>query len=213
MFCTHAAPHRLPASRGRAPLNGEPEPSKQTTTMACPIPGRTADPNTIYLLTGPVRSGKTTRLLHWARNAGHVDGLLCPDSDGRRHAYALATRIRFPLQVLDGTQQTGDSLRIGRFVFSRAAFSRAQQLLLASWRSQPNYLVIDEVGPLELAGDGLEPALTRIIAAYRDQPSAGRLLLVVRDRLLDEVIGQYGLRGKCLVIDKPDRLDGGQRRP
>ncbi len=35
----------------------------------------------IYILTGDIRTGKTTALLDWIKDRNDVDGLLCPDSE------------------------------------------------------------------------------------------------------------------------------------
>ena len=40
----------------------------------------------IYILTGDIRSRKTTALLHWIEGRKDVDGLLCPDDKtGKRY--------------------------------------------------------------------------------------------------------------------------------
>jgi len=60
--------------------------------------------------------------------------------------------------------------------------------------------VIDEIGPLELRGEGLEPAVSAVLAA---ESAAGalvaNLVLVVREGLVDRVIEHYHLGLICEV--------------
>ena len=47
----------------------------------------------IYILTGAIRTGKTTALLNWINNRNDVDGLLCPDNEnGKRYFLKVKTK-------------------------------------------------------------------------------------------------------------------------
>ena len=41
--------------------------------------------NKIFLLSGSIHTGKTTRLTEWIKNKKDVDGILQPVIDGKRH--------------------------------------------------------------------------------------------------------------------------------
>ena len=73
-----------------------------------------------------------------------------------------------------------------------------QNILSATAPELTEWLVIDELGKLELAGGGLEPALGQVLARYR-QAGTGRILLVIRDTLLAQAISRYGLQGAQVV--------------
>jgi nucleoside-triphosphatase THEP1 len=64
--------------------------------------------------------------------------------------------------------------------------------------NMPRYLVIDEIGPLELSGRGLEPMVSTILENYERSPKQ-HLVLVVRDYLLEKVISHYHLRDQILT--------------
>ena len=65
----------------------------------------------------------------------------------------------------------------------------------------PAWLLIDEVGKLETEqGEGLEPAVLQTIATYRQQKD-NRLLLVIRDTLLEQALRKYDLYG-CNIINQ-----------
>ncbi len=46
----------------------------------------------IYILTGPVNSGKTTKLMNWVEKKSNVGGILTPVVDGKRHLYSIASQ-------------------------------------------------------------------------------------------------------------------------
>jgi nucleoside-triphosphatase THEP1 len=148
----------------------------------------------IVLYTGPVRSGKTTALRARFEGDATADGLLAPDVDGRRHVLRLATGELRPLEA----SAPAEPVAVGRFTFDGAVFAWARAGLLAACAAAPATVVVDEVGPLELDGRGLEPAVSAAVRLGRE--SETRVVLVVRDTLLDRVEERYGLAGVARVI-------------
>jgi nucleoside-triphosphatase THEP1 len=114
--------------------------------------------NPIALITGHIQTGKTTRLLQWTADSRHTAGLLTPvNTLGIRQFYNITNRTYFAMEAVGNEA----ALQVGRFSFSEAAFKTANGLLL-DWLSQPHwqYLLIDEIGPLELNQQkGLYPVL------------------------------------------------------
>ena len=54
----------------------------------------------IYILTGDIRTGKTTALLEWCKNCDDVDGLLCPDNaEGKRYFLEIKSKNEFELET------------------------------------------------------------------------------------------------------------------
>ena len=144
----------------------------------------------IVVYAGPVRSGKTTAL--GARYPGAL-GVLMPDVGGRRHVLDLATGEARAVEA----EAPADPVAVGRFVFDGAVFSWARAAIEAAVAARPAALVVDEVGPLELSGRGLEPAVG---AAVRlGAASETRVVLVVREALVARVLDHYGIRGAARV--------------
>lgn len=142
----------------------------------------------ILLFSRPIRSGKTTDLCRAFGNTKGVGGFLTPDREGIRMLYDLQTSHWHSFEVLPNSSEP--ALAIGKFLFAQAAFKKAKALL----KTECELLIVDEVGKLEtLHHSGLEPELTLLIEAYRLGRRKGRLLLVVRDTLLDAVVAKYGL--------------------
>ncbi|RMG74969.1 MAG: hypothetical protein D6722_01745 [Bacteroidetes bacterium] len=156
----------------------------------------------IHIFTGPIRSGKTTRLWQWAAGRDDVGGFLSPDREGVRHFYHLPSGKWLPFEAPAGADPAS-VIEIGRFRFWRESLVQAQGWLQEGLAAPKPWLVIDEVGKLELRGKGLEPAVSAVIGHYRQASNPGRLLLVVRDYLLPEVQTQYHLTG-CILHREVD---------
>jgi len=144
----------------------------------------------VYLLSGPVRTGKTTRIQEWCkqRNAerpGSVRGVLAPVVDGHRHLVSIQSGEARDLELIRGGTPKEP---IGRFVFNGAVFEWARGELLSASQSTARWIVIDEIGPLELAGRGLEPSVTRVL---QSNTGAKNVVIVVREQLASAVVAHF----------------------
>jgi nucleoside-triphosphatase THEP1 len=144
------------------------------------------------LLTGPKGSGKTTLLEAAARQlaaAGlRVAGILSPGSfeNGRRVRYDLLildTGERLPLAELDPNEPP-DSGRCYRFHPEAVAAGLAA--LSPERLAAAGVIFVDEVGPMELRGEGWAPALD----GMGGLPAS--VVWVVRPKLLVEVRRRWG---------------------
>ncbi|WP_400191864.1 hypothetical protein [Hymenobacter sp. B81] len=143
----------------------------------------------IHLLSGPIRSGKTTRLQAWAGGQAGAAGLLMPTDAHGRYFRDLRSGLQWPTAARPGDWQ---AQCLGPHRFSAAAFSWANHALLgAAAAAGTQWLLVDEVGPLELRGAGLAPALRRILHEPAYQPP--HLLLVVRTGLREAVVEHFAL--------------------
>lgn len=150
----------------------------------------------IYLLTGPIRSGKTTALQRWADSLSGVGGFLTPDGfNGQRILQDLRTGKRHPFEakLSDLSNQEEKLVEVGRFHFYEAGFRQGKLLMQLKDSERPLWTLIDEVGKLELRDAGWMPELETLIDGYRNASLHGNLLLVVRDSLLKEVIRKFSL--------------------
>lgn len=147
--------------------------------------------NPIFIHSGPVHSGKTTRLLHWAAGRQNIDGIAAPVIDNQRYLQHLRTNEVRLLEV-HGIMDQSEVIEIGRYRFSSHVFSWAHDILIHCSHEPLDWLVIDEIGPLELDGQGLEPAVSSILN-HTILHSSTKIVLVVRDNLYDKVLNHYGL--------------------
>ncbi len=102
--------------------------------------------------------------------------------------------------ALEHPRQDEAVLAVGRFLFRQAAFDWAVQRIETALDQGAGALVIDEVGPLELRGDGFAGLLDRVA---RDYPAVERALLA-RTSLVDEVAARFGDR--VCFFDPPRNL-------
>ena len=176
-------------------------------------PTKTLFPPAIVVLTGPVRSGKTTRLAAWVRAraaAGEsVAGILAPANDDERSLCSIATG---ECRVLTAGPGVPDDrlVEIGPHRLDGAVFDWARGVIGAAGGADAaaggGWLVVDEVGPLELRGSGLEPAVGTAVRAAAGAGASARLLLVVRERLVERVLHHYGLATSAIRVVTPDEL-------
>jgi nucleoside-triphosphatase THEP1 len=145
----------------------------------------------IHILSGSVHSGKTSRLLQWAEGRSDLAGIATPEQDGLKMLYDLKARRYFPFQINEPYDPAVDSIGIGSYRFSDAAFLLARQILERAVQHSPGWLIIDEIGPLELAGQGFEPVAGSIISQYSGSDLESNLLLVIRDTILHKAIEHY----------------------
>jgi nucleoside-triphosphatase THEP1 len=142
----------------------------------------------IYLLTGPKNSGKSTRLLQWVEKQKSIIGIICPRENGKRELFSIYSNTFKEYEVDDEKRPV---FKIGKYKFLKDSFDWAENELLKAWESKPQWLVIDEIGPLELQGDGFDKIVKQLL--FDSNLPQSNLLIVVREDMIREVISNYNL--------------------
>lgn len=157
----------------------------------------------IYILTGKIRTGKTTALLNWCESRSDVHGLLCPDDhNGKRYFLNVKSKDTFPLEVLTDSE-VDDIIPIGPFKFLKSSFERANDYLESLMSLQGNtFVIIDELGKLELKNEGLHASAEILVAKFMSNDNQ-HLILVVRDYLIDDILMHYTI-SEYSVLKKED---------
>ena len=137
----------------------------------------------VILLTGPTHSGKTGALSATVRQPD-VAGLLAPDVHYGRILEDLKSGEFERFQIHNDSEPF---VEIGPYHFRLAAFEWANARLAAAVRSSAKVIVIDEIGPLELRGEGLRKGLNAVL-----KRGHGTGILVVRERLIGQVEALVG---------------------
>lgn len=160
------------------------------------------EPAKIYLVTGPVQTGKTTRLRAWCDKRTDVDGILAPVVDGRRHLLHIGSGV---IRNLEDVSGGAAQVTVRRYTFNADVFAWARNCLLSvasdpgrAINSRPRWIIVDEVGPLELSGGGLEPAVSELLALALNNPlrvgdNILRVVLVIREHLVDDALRHLGV--------------------
>lgn len=148
------------------------------------------------ILTGPLQSGKTSGLLKWADKKPDVYGILTPvlpTSKGPKRFFRdMQTKQQFAMETTpeQAAYYNDAILSVGRFMFSKKAFERAAVVVKKAIEYAPNgYLLIDEIGPLELRGEGL--ALVADLVAGYPAKHCLRVIWVVREGLVERVTQRF----------------------
>lgn len=154
--------------------------------------------NRHFIITSPIQTGKSTAIQNWAVGRSDVGGFLSPID--HHSGLRILTRIS-TIETLDFelNKATDTSIHIGRFIFESQAFRESSLWLLDDLRRADfRYIVLDEVGKLELQGQGYD-ALVK--DALEQCDSKKELIFVVRDSLLEEVIEKYDLQNATIITD------------
>jgi nucleoside-triphosphatase THEP1 len=145
----------------------------------------------IFILTGPVHSGKTSLLKNVVRELRRqkyrIDGFLSEAVWEKEETvgydlFDLREERSFPL-----IRRTGEKKwqKIGSYFFIPQGLARAEEIILRE--KDVDILVVDEVGPLELSGKGFWPALRQVI--FNPVKS---FLFVARINILEDFLKTLG---------------------
>jgi len=143
----------------------------------------------VYLLSGQQNSGKSTALHQLAVYLSEkCGGVIClPVFDGQRKigtdAFDVITGQRVPFSRLTNSS---DSIRIGHQYIRPTGIKHCLQAIgraVAACR----LIIIDEIGPLELRGDGLFSGVQKSLIGESD------VLMVVRSSLTNAVVKRFCL--------------------
>lgn len=148
----------------------------------------------IFILTAPVQSGKTTSLVKWAEKRNDVYGIVTPVVDGKRVFSDIATKEEFPMEAVEGEE----TLLVGRFIFSKTGFEKAVSIIRDAI-DKNGWLIIDEIGPLELRGEGFHDIVRKVLRERKE-----KIILVVREGLVQQVKDHFMI--KATAIDNIDTI-------
>lgn len=139
------------------------------------------------ILTGSVHSGKTSllkKIVHELEASGkNIDGFLSIAVRQNRESmgydlYSIREKRTLPLLRKTGQKEW---MRVGPYFFLPEGLREANRIILNP--GPRDVLIVDEIGPLELAGQGLWPAFSQAI-----QDSRLSILCVVRKTILSDFL-------------------------
>ncbi|MBL7701071.1 MAG: hypothetical protein JNM14_02375 [Ferruginibacter sp.] len=155
----------------------------------------------IYIFSRPIHSGKTTELLHWCNKQKNIAGVLMPDVDGSRKILDLQTKEIFDIECTDAGDTKKQLTSVGRYHFYTAAFEKGNAIITKALLQNPDLLIIDEAGKLELEGKGFYESIIKAVEFFENEKTAGNLLITVRESLCEEVITFFKIED-CQVIHR-----------
>ena len=153
----------------------------------------------ITIVTAPVHFGKTSILMNWIKTKDKVGGILTPDIDGLRKILRIRDGKIFSFQLANEVRHPKeDRVDVGKFSFSREAFEIAKIIIEEDFNNKHAYVLIDELGKLEMSDKGLEPTISNLILKAQKQKET-QLIIVIRDYLLEDAIVKFKLEDASVV--------------
>lgn len=142
----------------------------------------------IKIVTGKIQSGKTTSLFKFINENKNTDGILAPIVNNKRTLYHISTKT---IKEFEAEKHSANTVSVGKYHFLNESFYWANEKLIESFNSSVKYLIIDEIGKLELRGEGLHKSTQVILNEIKNSDKI--LILVIRDYLLDEILKYYNI--------------------
>ncbi len=154
----------------------------------------------VFILKGEKGSGKTTllsRTIECLKAEGmNIGGILAPGywNENKRSAFDIIDIDSGNSTKLCSVESYSSSVKIGHFNFYEEGLELGKQALTIEKINQKDICVIDEVGYLELKGEGWADNLDEIIAGYKNI-----IVLVVRNELVKDVCAKWGIQNPILI--------------
>lgn len=148
--------------------------------------------NKLMILTAPIRSGKSTKLYNHFKDRKNTAGIISLLIDDKKYLYSIRTKEKKILELDITEDDKNNIVKVGKYIFNKNVFQWGQIILADDLIENPDLIVIDEIGHLELSGNGLAPTAFQII----NSALAGnqKVLVVVRDKLLKEFLDYIKLK-------------------
>ena len=148
----------------------------------------------IYIITGAIGEGKTTqvRKLVEQLKAGNVSvmGIYSPRImvDGQTAGYDVVdvdSGLRVPFLRVDSESE---SKKIGRYSINPAAIEAGLKSLSVALNSNPDVIVADEIGKMELGNEGWFEKLGGVLKG------SSILVFAVRDSFVEEIVNKFEMK-------------------
>ena len=148
----------------------------------------------IYIITGAIGEGKTTqvRKLVEQLKAGNVSvmGIYSPRImvDGQTAGYDVVdvdSGLRVPFLRVDSKSE---SKKIGRYSINPAAIEAGLKSLSAAMDSNPDVIVADEIGKMELGNEGWFEKIDGMLKG------SSILVFAVRDSFVEEIVNKFEMK-------------------
>ncbi len=150
--------------------------------------------------------------MRWKSARKDVYGILTPKSSNcTRYFLDIENDEAFDMEAQENDTGT---VEVGRYIFSKSAFIKANAIIVNCLKHQKNgYLIIDELGKLELRQLGFHKAAIQAIHNLSHNQNS-HVILVVRTSLLNAIIEHYGIENYTVMnkINLAQMLERAKRK-
>jgi nucleoside-triphosphatase THEP1 len=145
----------------------------------------------LMILSGPIRSGKSSRLFEFYKNRENTAGIISLVINNKRYLYSIRTKEKKLLEA-DAAESDTNVINVGKYNFSKEVFAWGRKILEYDLKHKPSLIIIDEIGPLELLGEGLAPPAFEIV--NESLADKQKVLVVVRESLVKKFLERVHLK-------------------
>ena len=144
----------------------------------------------VIVITGDRNSGKTTAVLKLKEAFPVFKGFLSI-SEGKKDEITLLDTSNgnsFPLM----SRYFDSSTCVGSYHYLQSTFDYVNSRIF----TRDDYVIIDEVGRLEVSGNGFEPLIKKLLSLNIN------MVITVRGQFLGDVERRYGIKSICFSPDE-----------
>ncbi len=145
----------------------------------------------IIIFSKPIHSGKTTALMHWCKTQQSCSGILMPDVDRIRKMYDVRNQSYFDAECKSPLSTEEKLIDIGKYHFYQSSFDKANQIIEEAILLKPEFIVIDEVGMLEINQKGFHTSVKKLMDISDTNSFDTTIILAVRDVFMAEVVAYF----------------------
>ena len=156
--------------------------------------------NSIFIITGPQGSGKTTflvRLVRLLKKEGvAVGGFVAHGfwKDDRRNRFELEDLQNGKKTILSQTEAVEGWEKFRRFYFNPDGFAFGEKILSPDNLQNVEIIVIDEIGPFELQGKAWRKSIDTLLRET-NKP----MIWVCRESILKELVVEFDLQDYHII--------------
>ena len=147
----------------------------------------------IIIFSKPIHSGKTTQLMHWCKMQKTCGGILMPDVDGQRKMFDIDKKSYFKLECKSPISSNEKTIEIGKYLFYQSAFDTANQVITEALSAVTEFIVIDEVGMLEINQKGFYTSVKQLTDISNAGNLKSKVILAVRDVFVADVVACFNI--------------------
>jgi nucleoside-triphosphatase THEP1 len=165
------------------------------------IKRKTASGRKVFIITGTIRGGKTTfakKIIDFLRSTKITVGGLLSERltvDSVTTGYDIVNIETGEKEAFLRTEADSGDRKIGRFMICEKGLKEGRQVLSDILHRENIFVVIDEVGLLEIQNNGWADCITDLL-----EKSSNHLLITIRDIYVDEVKNKFNLTG-AIIFD------------
>ena len=155
--------------------------------------------STIKIITGAKQSGKTTFLLNYIEqlksNKISVAGIIAIGTfkNNIRDSFSIKDISTNEKKLFLSRKYLSESEKIGRFYIDINTYHWGMKILEKAILSDSKYLIIDEIGALELTKKGWYFALSRALKSNKN------IVITVRDKFIDDIIDFFNIENYKII--------------